>query len=70
MLAILITSYGVKIENIFIDGYENKEEKNDFGQIASCIGIKFSRDTGSKDLDSIVENCLFRYLKCAILGYG
>ncbi|WP_337049717.1 glycosyl hydrolase family 28-related protein [Serratia fonticola] len=70
MTALLISSYGVRITNIFIDGYENDENENSYGQGTTCIGIKFLRDDNSKDVDSKVDNCLLRFLKIGICGYG
>lgn len=70
MTALLISGYGVRVTNIFIDGYENNEKENSYGQGTSCIGIKFLRDDNSKNVDSKIDDCLLRFFRVGICGHG
>ncbi|WP_162149751.1 glycosyl hydrolase family 28-related protein [Chania multitudinisentens] len=47
------------IENMVIQGYETdlSDIVNGYGQAGTCIGFRFARANGSKDIDSYITGC-------------
>jgi len=62
-----VESYGAFITNLVFQGFETASV---YGESATCTGVVFFRDDGSKDLDSEVNGCFFDQLNIGIEGTG
>lgn len=61
-----VQSYGVKFSGISING----DATGDYGENATCKGIRFVRGDGSADVDCQVRYCTFMRLKDSIIAKG
>ncbi|HHB3507852.1 TPA: right-handed parallel beta-helix repeat-containing protein [Bacillus cereus] len=61
-----VKSYGVKFSGISING----DATGDYGEGATCTGIRFVRGDGSSDVDCRVKDCTFMRLKNSVVAKG
>lgn len=61
-----VKSYGVKFSGISING----DATGDYGEGATCTGIRFVRGDGSADIDCEIRNCTFMRLKDSVITRG
>lgn len=61
------TTGGCRVEDLLFEGFEAAVN---FGATETCTGIKFQSTSGSADIDSTVQGCIFFCLKNGVVGYG
>ncbi|MDM3130464.1 glycosyl hydrolase family 28-related protein, partial [Citrobacter sp. CK205] len=61
-----------RIERICFAGYEaiNVDAVNGYGQAATCYGLSFVRSDGTKDIDSVINDCVFISFYNAVAATG